>query len=759
MRLLAPTLSALLFVSVLAPPAWAKTAERIQVETVSEREVTRFKKLAKLLSENKIADVTVILEELLRASQAEQRDLQVPINATENKAATHFRGFRELVLTRLMEMPMKVRKAIARGHEAAVRGLKSRSTEGEGSSERFLREIVESYPLAPQARDAALRLAELAFERDDLVAAMHYDHFVERFHRFGKVSWSTRARQCLTAARLGQPKRAQTLLRILKASVEKTKREDLMEFANSVNTAAQIFLRGASTEKAPPEFPQSLALKNPRLKDSKITFWKPQKAATDSSSRRGVIIIRGGRRVQSTGTTKLVPPRFHPTVRGDDIYISNGRRIFVYSASTGKRRAILPFFVGEEISSPPPPGMQTEVIAFGSLLISNLYLPRTSASLSRERVLNGQGFGTNYGSMVLFDASRGHKIVYWEGDRGPGQAEKKKVAEQTVPRKRSLKSVIDNGHVLGLPALCGQRIYTGMVVNDGEPEIWVVAFDRGQRSGEDLGVELVPIWATFIGVHSSNQNNKDIPNVFPSVSLSGDQVYCHTGTSTISALNALDGRLKWSVHSAEIKEQKENNGRNRFVFRGGRLVNPDAVTEPHREPLRFIERPNLPDLVIVAPPGGKEVTAYDSLSGKIAWSTRRQRSSSDRFFVTKEGLVIRYGDRELIAIDGRSGKLCSMAIKGSFNDHKHLPSSESVKFRGDITDGRLLLPVGKGRVRLVKFSTKRVGDYDSLIVEFDIGDSIKLVGTKEDGHVSFTNSGMVMASRDRLWIFGLPKKE
>jgi hypothetical protein len=722
----------------------------VQVETIQDADFALLKKLEAALAKNAMDDVTVYIDELLSRSKGENANLLVPINGSDEKAATRHRGFRDLILGRLLELPMKVREQIARGHNAAVRGLLKRRSKQGPLNEEALLEIVESYPLAAKARMAAERLAELSFERDDLVAALHYDRFIDQFHLFAALSWSSHARRCLTAARTDQIKRAQSAIRIFRKKVEETKRKDLIAFSEQTAQAVKyIFAQKKVKLGTSAKIPGKVVLLNPKPKNSKIAFWQTKKKPDTraKATRNNVFIWRNGQRIPNTETMMLSePPRFHPFIRGNYIYVSNGRRVFAHSAKTGKRKAILPFHLGETVADPPPPGMETQVVGFGSLLLSNLYIPRSSPSLSRNRVLYGQGFGNNYGSLFLFDADRGHKIVFWEGDRGPGQKGKESIEqpeEDDSSYKRSLASLMANGHILGRPAICGQRLYAALLVSDGEPEIWLAAFERGDRSGDDLGLGLQPAWATFVGTVSANLD-KSIPAVFPSVTVSKDLVFVDSGTATLACISAFDGSMKWVTQTA-TKKKAQPRGRNRaFQTRGN--VNP-----PSLDPIRFVNRPGLSDLALIAPAGKNEVTAFDTKTGRIAWSTRHQKVKANRFFVTEDGLVIRYGNRVLMALDGRNGKLASDPVEGSYN---LLNPNENVSFRGDVEGPRIVLPTGKGYARIIDFKVERRGKFNSFDVAFTPRKAIKLIGTKDDGHIVFTSHGLAYASKSNLYIYG-----
>jgi hypothetical protein len=723
------------------------TVKFAQVESIQEDDLALLRKLEKALSGNATDDVMVHMYELLSRCKGDSRNVCVPANGSDERAATRFRGFRDLILSRLLELPIKIRQQIARGHNAAVRGLLKRRSKQGLLPKTTLEEIVTSYPLAQKAHMAAERLAELAFEKDDLVAALHYDNFIDRFHLFAKLSWSSYARRVLTAARTKQAGKARSVLKTLEKKALLTGRRDLLEFVEQTSKAMKYILQ--QTNKATiklAKVPSQLTLLNPKLDDSKIAFWPTTRKT--KTKRRNLVFGNNGQVI--SGNAGDEPPRFHPSVRRDHVYVSNGRRVFVHSAKTGKRRAILPFHLGETVDDPPPPGMETQVVGFGSLLLSNLYIPRSSPSISRSRVLHGQGFGNNYGSLFLFDADRGHKIVFWEGDRGPGQRDKEALEqadEDNSAHKRSMASLMANGHILGSPAICGQRLYTAMLTSDGEAQVWLVAFKRDDRSGNDLGLGLIPDWRTFIGTVQSS-NNKTIPVVFPSVIVSKDLVYCDTGTATLACVGAFDGAMKWVVQTTKKPKALPNNRMR--AFRGGLPI----VNIPSRDPFRFIERPGASDLVLVVPPGKNELTAFDTRNGRICWSTRHQKISASRFLITEEGLVIRYGDRILMALDGQNGKLASDPVNDSY---KLLPATDKVKFRGDVDGKRLLLPTGGGYARVVDFKVARRGKHKSFDVEFTLRNPIKLVGTKDDGHIIFTSHGLAYATKDKLYIFG-PKQ-
>lgn len=746
--------------AVVAPVASAAASDFskprfVQTESAPERSIALLGKLDKAIAENKTEDITIHLEELLRQSRGDARNLVVPMKASEDELPRHFRGFRDLVLSRLCAAPKAVRDQIKRAHDAAVRGLIKRAART-GVTEALMIEIVEDYPLAEQAREAALSLAQLAFERDDIVACERYDAFLRRFYHFGVDDLGTLARRCLVAARLGERKRAESQLRILKARVKSEGRADLTAYAEGVAEALTVILGEPKPAPTLEGRPRRLKGRNTSSKDRLVAFWKEAKEPSPNDIRRAGkrIILRLGRgRAQLEALRPFEPPRFLPRVLGHEVFVSNGRRVFVYDTRTGRRVARLPFHVGETVTDPPPLGMETELVFHGGLLASTLVVPRTSPTLKRERVLAGQGFGQNFCSLFLFDARRGHKIVYWEGDRGPSRTPD--AGEKTRERRgrRSLAELALIAHPLGRPALCGRRIYVSALVAAAEPEVWVLAYDRGDRIGGDLGVGLTPIWATYVGTAPRIDGNADeelIPTVFPEITHNGHQVFCHTGTATIAALDAVDGTLNWVVHSTEPAKATANP--NRPFFRGNQVPAPAAP--PPVEALGFVSRPGLPNLVVVAPPATTEVSAFDAATGRLAWSTSRQRSGAHRFFILDDRIVLRYGKRDLIAIDGRNGKLCSMPVKGSFNKHQHLPARDAVEHHGDLRGRRLLLPLSKGRVQLVELELKSVGDGDSVVVSFDLGRPVKLVGTKETGNVVFTDDGVALATERELLIFG-----
>lgn len=724
----------------------------VQVETIQDADQSLLRKFEKALKEGKMDDVLVHMNGLMSRSRGNSANHLVGLDGSDEKSPTRFRGFRDYVLARLLTLPKEVRDKIARGHNAAVRGILKRS-KGKGElSEDTLREIVENYPLASEAQSAAEKLAELCFERDDVVAALHYDAFIDRFHLFGSLSWSSRARRALIAARTGQFQKARSILAKFKAKAEKTARNDILSFLEQTTKAVEYTIQQKKSKKPKlPKIPSKLVLRNPRLNDSKIAFWETKRGTTNN---RRAMIWRNGRRVKPLQDVLLdEPPRFHPYSRGDFVYVSNGRRIFAHSALTGRRKAILPFHFGETIEDPPPPGMETQVVSFGSLLLSNLYIPRSSPSLSRNRGLYGHGFGNNYGSLFLFDADRGHRAVFWEGDQGPGLKDSGAIQQpedDNSQSSRSLASLLRNGHILGRPAICGQRLYAAMLVSDGEPEIWIAAFDRGDRKGEDLGVGLYPIWRTFIGTVNAN-DEKAIPAVFPSVVVSKSQVFVDSGTATLACVSATNGRMQWISQTTKAKKKKLNN--NPF----GRFN--AEVTEqnpPSLEPLRFVERAGKSDLVLVAPPGRNEVKAFDTVTGKRIWSSGSLKVKANRFLVTREGVVILYGKRYLIALDGRNGKLASDPNEdGRF---EILPQGDDVTFRGDIDAKRFVLPTGAGTARVIDYKVELRGKYKFFEVKFKMRKTLKLVGCKDDGHLVFTSHGLAYATKDRLLIYGADPK-
>lgn len=720
----------------------------VQVESIQDSDRTLLSKFEKALKEKKMDDVLVHMNGLMSRSRGASSNLLVGLDGNDEKTPTRFRGFRDYVLARLLTLPKEVRDNIARGHNAAVRGIIKRRKSKGALTEATLREIVENYPLAAEAHNAAEKLAELCFERDDVVAALHYDSFIDRFHLFGSLSWSSRARRSLIAARTGQFKKARSILAKLRAKAEKTERNDLLNFVEQTSKAVEYTIAQKLSQKPKlPTIPSKLTLRNPKLNDSKIAFWETKRTAAKP---KRAMIWRNGRRVKALDEVLLdEPPRFHPYARGEFIYISNGRRIFAHSALTGKRKAILPFHFGETIEDAPPPGMETQVVSFGSLLLSNLYIPRSSPSLSRNRGLYGHGFGNNYGSLFLFDADRGHRAVFWEGDQGPGQKESgaiKQPEEDDSLSKRSLDSLMRNGHILGRPAICGQRLYAALLVSEGEPEIWIAAFDRGDRKGEDLGVGLYPIWMTFIGTVTANAE-KGIPAVFPSVVVSKSQVFVDSGTATLACVSATNGRMKWVSQTTKAKKKTPAN--NPFGRFNGVATDQNP---PSLEPLRFVERNGSSDLVIVAPPGRSEIKAFDTVTGKRIWSSASLKVKANRFLVTREGVVILYGKRYLIALDGRNGKLASdPAENGRF---ELLPESDDVTYRGDIDAKRFVLPTGHGTARVIDYKVELRGKHKFFEVKFKMRKPLKLIGSKDDGHIVFTSHGLAYATKDRLMIYG-----
>lgn len=700
----------LLALSLCAPGLAFGQAGVAVVEQVDSRDLKLLKRLDRAVEQGNVGDARLVIDDLLNRSKDSHRNRAVPVEAPEDEPTLRYRGYRALVLDRLLEMPEAIRREVARVQGAAARGLLKQH--GEAPPDRALyRAIVERCPLADEARDAALRLSDLALERDDLVAAEAYDRFVERFHPRPEVGWSSRARRALVAARLGEERAARARLKSFEKAIGEAGEagpRELFERTRAAVNAALAGRRGGKTAA----IAEGLKLKNPSPRASRYVTW--------SGSRQP-------------------GPEPRPVVLGDEVFVSNGRRLHVFNSADGRHRPVLPFDMGDGSEGAPPGGASAEAVPYGSLLLVSLLIPKRSPALSRRRVRFGQTFGEHFGSMFIFDRARGHRIVYWEGDTGPGRGLQKPrdtEPEELIGGRRTLDSVLKDGHSLGRAALCGSRVYAALLVAGGEPEAWVIAFERRSRAADDLGIELEPVWATFIGSTPTAAQSPGQPPAFPSVFLCGDQVICHTGTATLAALDALDGGLRWTVNMP----QHESG-------RAAKQLQPPLI-----EPVRFLERPSLSPLVLVVPPGRKDLYAYDARDGRLAWSTRHHRGSSHRFALHPEGFVIRYGGREVIALDARTGRLASRPVKGSFKDHRHLPTTDAVTGSGELRGGRLLLSVGRGRVREVSFAAGEASGRRVLTPE--IGPAVKLPGFGEAGHVRRTPHGLVLVTGDRVLIYG-----